>query len=134
MLLPAMDSASRPGSDASWRKTTSGCPIYPCSLPITRTTCCRTSRLSLQSRSFHGMRSTPSCWRNSKTTGCGVSVIRVVDPWRRQVSVFDQTGLRNVDALRLVEQGVEVHTEKLFERLPIPERRRKKEGRRLLTT
>lgn len=56
----------------------------------------------------------------------GVSHIWVVDPWRRQLSVFDSAGLRDVDVLRLPEQGFELTAERLLENLPLPDRKRTK--------
>lgn len=54
----------------------------------------------------------------------GVPNIWVVDPWRRQLSIFDASGLRNVLTLRLPEQNVEVGTDQLLKDLPLPPPRR----------
>lgn len=52
----------------------------------------------------------------------GVKNIWVVDPWRWRLSVFDNSGLHDVEALRLSEPRFEVNPDQLFRNLPIPPR------------
>ena len=54
----------------------------------------------------------------------GIPNIWVVDPWRKRLSVFDQSGLRNVDALSLPEQKFETGVDELLKDLPLPPPRR----------